>query len=364
VSIAFFPALCLGQQAKPSIAHIERVWKARQDKVAAARFEIDTEKTIHQGSTSFMEEASRRAAGLPPEPEPNPPRDYLVKGTSRFSLSGAKVRHSYDDQAWDPVGKRLYPKHYVDVFNGQLYKSLDNPSSGQEDYPSGVVKKVPQSGSALKFPLLPLICTLRGNHPQFFRDLGIFRVAGQNVPIAGRPCLELVRGSDRSDNREVLYVDQERDYVLVKAMILVDDHPNWQLDVTYSADATVGWVPRSWEYLIRAGKDNRILSSGRRSVIRYEINPHLDDSEFDIRFPPGTRVDDESSGQYVVYAIQESGEKGRAIPAALGPTYKDLEKAPTRLGRWMLLWGIVALVALAGSIWLRVQRKRRNHRLS
>jgi hypothetical protein len=362
VFIALLPGWCQGEEGKPSIADIERVWKARQDKVASALFELETEKTIPKGSVSVVANPEREAAGLPALPD-NPPRDYIVKGTRHFSLSGGKTRDSYEDESWDPIGNRLYPKRYVEVFNGQRFKSLDEPSSGQENYPAGIVKKAPQSGSALKFPLLPIIFTVRGSHPDFFRDLGKFQVAAHNVPVAGRPCLELVRVAERGDGREVLYLDQERDYVVVKFMIVEGDHPKWQLDATYSPDQAVGWVPKSWEYVIRTGgKDRHILSSQRRSVVRYEINPNLDDEEFDIRFPPGTKVDDDSSGRYVVYAIGENGEKGREVPANAGATYEELLKTPTRPHRWVLFWGWGSILLLAlgtlAVLWLR--RRRRN----
>src|SRR5262249_18285574 len=154
--------------------------------VASARFEMETEKTIPKGSVSFVHNRLRLDRGDPALPD-NPPRDYIVKGNRRFSLSGGKKRDSYEEQSWDPVGKRLYPKRYLEVFDRQRFKSLNEPTSGQIDHPRGIIRKEPQAGSAVKFPLLPIIFTFRGSHPDFFHDLGKFQVAAHNVPIAGRP---------------------------------------------------------------------------------------------------------------------------------------------------------------------------------
>lgn len=361
-AIGWLPGLCLAQKDKPTIEQILQVWKSRQEKVATARFELNCEETIHKGSTSLLGAHRRKMTGLPPESEPNPPRDFLVKGTSILSLDGPKLRYSYDHQQWDPIGKKLYPESYVDVFDGRLYKFLQNPASGQKDYPVAAIRTAEMSRSALKFPMLPLIFTVRGNHSQFFQNLGNFQLRGQVINVAGRSCLELIHGSGRTNNREVLYLDQERDYVVVREMILAGDLPKWQLDITYRPDSGIGWIPQSWEYIIRAGTDRDILHSGRYTVSRYEINPLLATNEFDISIAPKTRVHDERSGNYVEYIIREDGEQGRAIPATLNPTYEDLQKAETRINRRMMLgvWGAISVLAFGGWIWLRLRRQKRD----
>jgi hypothetical protein len=358
--LSLVPGICRAQQAKLTIEQILQVWTARQEKVARARFNLDCEETKHKGAISFMDREPRRIARMPAETEPNPPRDYLVKGTSSVSLDGAKLRYAYDHQQWDPVGKKLYPEHYVDVFDGHLHKLLMDPASGQEEYPYGGVRKRRASESALQFAILPLIFTFRGNHPQFFRDLVKFQISGQAPTVAGRPCLELVRDDGTADGREFLYVDRKRDYVVVKEMTVLDGQPNWQLDVSYEADDVVGWVPKSWEYVIRVGKDRCIINSGRSAVTSYEINAAIDGSEFDILFPPNTRVTDETSEQEVQYVIRENGEKGTEIPRRLNPTYEDLQKAGARRNPW--LWktasALILAVALGAWISLRLRRKK------
>lgn len=351
-------AQCLAGQPVPSIDEIEKVWKARQDKVDSAVFELETEKTIFRGSNSEADNSILLKLGKPPMPE-NPPRDYLVKGTRRFSFSGVRTHDSYEDQSWDPIGKRLYSTKCVEVFNGKLFKSLDDPSSGQENHPAGIVKKTPQSGRALKFPLLPILMTLRGVHRDYFNSLSQFRLSGKSVPVAGRSCLELLGPSERGQRQEVLYVDSERDYVVAKMVILDEGKPTWQWSATYQSHKTAGWIPQTWEYLLLTRKGYR-LSAGRRTVARYKINAKLDDGEFDIQFPPGTKVDDEVNfGQYVVYAISDSGERNRVVPAAEAPTYDDLQKPVPGSRRWLWLWGAVFLLTLAGATWLRLRHRKR-----
>jgi hypothetical protein len=336
----------------PTIDQILAVWKTRQEKVQSARFELSVEQTIHKGSVSILAES---APG-----ELDPPRDYIVTGTAGVSLSGSKLRYWYDRPQWDPVGKALHPSHFVDTYDGERYKQLRNPSSAQNNYPLAGIKPAQGSESAFQFPIAALFLTFRGDHPQFYRDLNKFAVTGRTIPIASRRCVELVRASAGSDRREVFFLDAEREYIVVRKATLRGEQPMWQLDIAYRQDPTVGWVPSSWEYVIRVGKVPQPHESGRYTVTKYEINPALDAGEFDIAFPPGTRVLDKSSGQEVQYIVRENREKGREIPTASNPTYQDLEKASARFNRVIVLvvWGVVFALAGGGWLWLRHWRKK------
>jgi hypothetical protein len=357
-SIALVPAICRAQQGKPSIDDILEIWKKRQDKVASARFELDCEQTIHKGVNSFFMDLDRGKTGSADELEPSPPRDYLVKGTSSVSLDGGKLRHSSDHQNWDPRGRKLYAEHYVDVFDGHLFKDLQDPASGQDSHASAVIRTCNRSESAGKFDILPLIFTFRGSHPQFFQDLPKFQLTGQTITVAGHPCLEFVRDRGPPGQREFLYVDRIRDYVVVKEMIVFEGQPNWQLDVKYAPDDAVGWIPKSWQYVIRFGKEHRIIHSGRRTLVRYEINPPMDDREFDIAFPPGTLVHNESSGDYLLSVVRDNGESGTEIPLSRNPTYEDLQKASPGMNRWTLITVSAVILALALAAWLLFRRWR------
>jgi hypothetical protein len=315
------------------------------------------------GNLSFA--AEHRGREKPPSDSgPNPPRDNLVKGTTSVSLSGPKLRYSINQPKWDPLGKRLSPWQWVGAFDGQTHKFLQTPAYGK-DYPLGRVRKTKASGADLQTDILPLIFTIRGDHPQFFHELRLFKVSGRTILVAGRPCLEMVREAGAANWREVLFLDRDRDYVVVRQATLADDQPTSQVDVTYIPDATIGWVPQSWEYVVRAGKELRPVESRRVQLTSYDLHPQLDESEFDVSFPPRTLVIDESSSQEVEYVIQEDGQKGKEIPTSKKPTYEDLEKAtPKRSNRWVLIaiWTTILLLSLGGWVWLRRQRTTRVRR--
>lgn len=368
VAIGWQTGLCVAQEGKPTIEQILQVWMNRQKKVSSARFELSCEQTIPKGSVSYHEEE-----GLSEDLAPSriqPPRDYMVRGTTKVTFSGEKLRYFCKDQAWNPSDKQLYAREYLDVFDGRLAKNLISPVSTSENYPMGNIAKAKVSQSALQFSLFPLILTFRGNHPQFYHGLGKFRIFRRDVAIAGHPCLELVSGQSgergepaalSSQGRyEVLFLDKERDYVVLRKMTFVNNKATWHLDVAYVRDDTAGWVPQSWEYLIRAPENNQLLESERITVTRYEMNPLVAESEFDISFPPGTRVVDDSAGTEIQYVIREDGEKGRGLPSAVDPTYEALQRAASRSNRLVLLgfWTMLFFLAFGGWIWLRRFRHR------
>jgi hypothetical protein len=230
--ILLAPTICRAHNATVTIDEVLAAWKARQEKVATARFELTTQETIHKGAISFMGSAIWRDAGLLPEPEPNPPRAYLVPGTSSVSLDGPTLRYSLDHQEWEPIPKKLLPRRSVEAFNGQLFKYLDVPASGQLNYASAGVRNCKRSESALTFPILPLILCCRGAHPQFFQDLTTCQMRGQRITIAGRPCVALVRDSGPPGQREFFYLDETRNHVLARQMVVLDGQPTWQLQVS------------------------------------------------------------------------------------------------------------------------------------
>ena len=68
------------------------------------------------------------------------------------------------------------------------------------------------------------------------------------------------------------------------------------------------------------------MESGHAAVAKFELNPQLLDGEFDIPFPPKTRVSDFNAGNEVQFVIQANGEKGVVIPVRKNPKYQDLDK--------------------------------------
>src|ERR1700721_278131 len=86
-------------QDKPTLEQVRQSWKSREEKAKTLIVELNSERTIPKDSSRLL------LRGINPRiadgPEPNPPRDYLVKGSGRVCLDGGRMRYSLKCPAWD-----------------------------------------------------------------------------------------------------------------------------------------------------------------------------------------------------------------------------------------------------------------------
>jgi hypothetical protein len=69
-----------------------------------------------------------------------------------------------------------------------------------------------------------------------------------------------------------------------------------QLNVTYAHDPKFGHLPTGWKHQAFHG-DGKLQVEVSASQVSHELNSPVKDEEFDLTFPPGTRVFDERTGQ-------------------------------------------------------------------
>ena len=216
---------------------IMRAWHLRQQKVQNARFQLSCVHTFHEGSLDRFRQV---ATGKAPTGAPDPPHDIQAEYEESVSIRGNKMRLTSDLPRWDPDLKGLRPEHNEAAFDGSLFKSLRKTASAKQSYPLGVVKKSARSESAEQYSMLPLLLSVLSEDEPIARDLARYEVTGKSVKVSGRPCVELAAISRVQDRRDLLYLDSERDYVVVRKATIVNGVTTWQLDVQNGPDATVG----------------------------------------------------------------------------------------------------------------------------
>jgi hypothetical protein len=64
-----------------------------------------------------------------------------------------------------------------------------------------------------------------------------------------------------------------------------------QVDVRYAPDPAAGWMPASCDVVSNA-YGGRVLKTRRATVLECVVNPQLRRADFDLAFPPGTKVKD------------------------------------------------------------------------
>jgi hypothetical protein len=336
---------------------ILKVWKERQSKVVRAHFDLTCKQMIYKEVPDTSEDKTK-TSGKSVGVEPNPPKDIEADGAGIVCIEGSKMKYVHDLPQWSLANRAIYTEHYEDIFDGKLFKSFRTPSSDANSYSLAVIKKADSPPSSKFFYLFPLMITIRGDDEKFVRTLANYELSSHTLLVSNRQCVELISGSNPDQNREVLYLDKDRNYIVVRKSIFIKDVPLWQLDIKYTADPEVGWIPQSWEYMIRNG-NNRIEESARWNVAKYFINDSAPSDEINISFPKGTRVIDETGGGEVQYVIQEDGSKGRVIPLSANPTYEDLIQQPRRNKyRLVALASIGVILCLLGLSWLWKIRQR------
>jgi hypothetical protein len=257
---------------------------------------------------------------------------------------------------WDPARKLLYREYQEDTFDGSAIWVLHTPSSSERPYSQGIIDPAKKSRSATSYPIIPIIFAFRGYHEQFFDYLDKFEVTNRSVMIANHRCVELTRESRAIHQRELLYLDAERDFIVVRHLLQNRNGTFRSLSVEYSPDPTVGWVPASWEHVCNAGS-GAPDQSGRRTVTHFEFNTPIPEAEFQIRWPTATRVADSRSGQRMEYVVRPDGNRGPEAPTTARMTYEELAHGSVPSNRW-LLYGSAVLLAFTIMAWLAVRRRR------
>lgn len=253
---------------------LRQAWQRRQDAVATARFEWQSDRG--DGSTPFA---------------------------SGFLFDGRKCRYTTHHDG-----------EYLSTFDGNrgmrwhAGRGGGGPPQGQ-----GTILSPPVFDDALNVQLRAITLCLRPLDPNF--DGGVplsdFEMVSRDETIDGRSCLLLRQRADASKHNVVnlLYVDPERDFVVLKWATEVDGKLWAQVDTTYAEDAAIGWVPSGWNLFMPGGVNSERYTS---TVTDYALNEPHSDKLFVIDFPPGTFVRDRAWGRE--YLVRQGGEKRFIAP--------------------------------------------------
>jgi hypothetical protein len=242
---------------------IRKKWQERQDKIRSLKCEIDAKEIIHKGSASSLMAVARPGVQ---GPNPDPATDVPVRGLKKVSIGHGGMRHECHVPIWSAVEHKLFEIVQTDTFDGKEHRGLHSRASFTQDYPSGQIAFRDRSQSATLLGLYPVVHYCRGCDGKAIPGIEQFEVGRSAVNVLGRPCIELVRESRRVKQRELLFVDRERDFVLVRRTLDISGRPALQLDVQYSQLPMYGWYPSKWEYILRAGTDNAPHHSGVAEV--------------------------------------------------------------------------------------------------
>jgi hypothetical protein len=348
-----------------------KAWKDRQENVRTVRLAWTERTTIPRGYVSETNkgESPHRLKDLGLEPgEVVPPTDVTFDAASSVSMDGEKVRLYRDDHQWSGAAKAYTSCPVVSVFDGKSGRDFwSKGRGGQFSYPLGNIK----GGPALYIDGPYLNAVGLAYRPFSFRVFiakpDSLTLTGRKSVLGGKQCLELELAPG-GEAVQRLWVDPTRDYAIVRSFLVVRGRVITRMDIRYVNEPKEirldGWDSSQF------GTDGKLEKAQRVRVTNCEINPPIESSEFDIDFPPGTKVIDQTTPIAPTYYIVRDGGRKRIIePHELRIPYKELIATMPELAHgpngWSLpSWPTVALgaVGLGAGVWFVWRRfRRRQH---
>ena len=303
--------------------------------------------------------------------------DKTVERTSSLSLDADMLRWEREGEEWVFELNDYAPGSYVAVFDGEVGKCLYGADRlPKPRYPGvGIIRKEARHPNSSSYSIMPLLLAYRAARANL-GDLSAEKlsISTRTGAVDGRSCLIVNSPSGGSGTTakgpRTYWVDPQRDYVVLRmteASLAGNAHLVVKLDVSYQRDGLYGWYPAGWTCV-------SLLSNGHVGfqftgrVTKYQINPEIPHGEFELDFPPGTRVADWRHGSSE-YIVKESGanrvisraELNAGIPYdQLAATETDETISKTRRVTRILLASATVLAIVTFVTWLRVRRAQRS----
>jgi hypothetical protein len=344
-----------GANVPPKIEDIIKAWEARQAKVKSAHFVWNDEITRTKGSISKTAPPMFRPKG------PSPPEDMTYHSPRVVYIDQSKLFYGHRTRDWHEQRGCYVDTEWQFAHNGDVFKVFKPISSNA--FPVGLVRKNCIHSEVTTMHIRPVLMTLRPTDSSLapYRE-GMFRVTGKRAILDGKNCWE-IRVPSTGMLVAYFWVDPTRGFVSPRFSLYFADSNGiaWNVDVQYETHPVAEWIPIRWK-LVQNHIDGSLLLSTKSSVVRYEINPILGESTFDIEFPPGTYVTDESTRSHY---IQLDESRQRLISnRELSVPYEELLKkasaetsAQKRLYR-VVGWLAILLLIVGGVVAYRLRRGR------
>jgi hypothetical protein len=271
-----------GQSKDPTIAAIEKAWKARQERFHSVEMKWTTRQTDLKGSVT---------EDYPPSPQHYqgilPPNDMVFQVPSSVILQGKNVRFEYSGREWNIVDGSCGAITYV-CGNSQDSTKEVYPFREGKDYPMGSVCANHRFDRSNHTDFRPIVYAFRPMDPYFFGvNLSACVVANRASRVRDVAVVEL---QCRSGTYVRSYwLDPNREYVLVKHLSREGDQPLGQIEIEYREDPKLGWVPKGWEYL-SMGEKGKVGSQKLAIVSELQVGGTYPTDAFDLQFPSGTLV--------------------------------------------------------------------------
>lgn len=295
IFLAFFASTVpLGSNAEDASPDVKKVidqWAKREPVIQSLRFRW---VKVTTGDLPLPRHRDMKPLPLPPPPKPLESKEVLIIKGDRMSFETAGPAYNARSNAYAN-------QQYVSTFDGATNKVLYDISDSPP-WRVGFITRRTENQDCRNYHLRPIMLFCQRLSPRYspFKGPAKRRLSDTTREIQGRRCRAIIEGEasywfDLSgENAVLLYEITQSGRVVFRQDFFYKDDPNY------------GPIPSRWVTKV-FGKDDAVRESSSVTVMSYEINKEFSDDIFEITFPAGTEVRDDT--MHLFYRLDDDGRK-------------------------------------------------------
>lgn len=240
----------------------------------------------------------------------------ILQTEMTFIMKGRKVRWESRGEEWDSGSHKLRNKSFSATFDGKLRKLLIIYE--ESSYPGAMIDNDKKADELLKHntTLIPLWLSFASDRSLTRGNYDVTRMSAINRrPLDVRKEHVELSIPRRPYDCQV-FVDNSKGYLPVRMVEWRGKNKKQsEYQIEYKPNKVLGWAIASWKSSL-FDDDNQVEMALTGKVKDLEINGDISDSEFDLAFPPHTRIRETLDGKTRFYIQDTDGKRIETIPDA------------------------------------------------
>jgi hypothetical protein len=282
-----------GEDQGDKLGEIIKVWRKRQTGVQLMDFIASGKQ--HKPEVKLGTRASKMLGQPTNSTVTIPAIAFDVEMRLAVDTKG-RTRFDFEGKTWSSKEHAYVEQSTSEVFDVKERTLLFK--TGNLDFPNAHINRVASSETFRDLRVLAILIAFC----PFDSRLGLFRPAALEVTnkqgvLGGRRCIILKHSENQSAVGGTVWVDPARSYVPVRYFESQRGKVVFSVDIEYSPDTDVGWVPTAWNNSLFTPDGRQLAESLTVKVKKYEINHGLVGDPFRLVLSPGTWVSNNVTGE-------------------------------------------------------------------
>ncbi len=282
-----------------TVEDIRSAWRLREEQTPCLKLSWHTREFTPKGAI-----VSEKMRGKTPLPAPDPPTDREAEYLRSLLVDKGRMRFTERGNYWDDRSKRYAPAEYTIVWDAKEGRALDRFLEEGGHLEGRIVNTAAEVAVVTASPPLVAIWPLDPN----LGGLRIedYRVTNRRAEIDGYSCT-LLRKVSNDTFRNEIWVDPQRDYLILRIDSRDGNFVRIRLDLKYQRDPQGGFYPAWWRRVTMKGP-TAIRRSAESTVTDYSFTPEVLAADFGLEFPVGCFFSDQRGRTPVRYLVLPGGK--------------------------------------------------------